>query len=367
MGCKRRTWKRTGGKKLSCLVNILFLTYCVFMLFFFEGMMIPLVGGSGYVPAPPSGPRLGFVNIDYQYEIKTLNRNASWMFDWGDGETTSWLQLETKNTSIVQTHRWNTDGDFTVRIKFKNTMYPTGTWSDPLVVSIFLPTLADFPSEPELLSGTVEGVNGTLYTYAVMATDPHGYRISYRCDFGVGPASNWTSLVSSGGQAVFAHRWETPGNFSVTFQAVNEYELHSAWSSPVFVCIENASPNITWCKDLLVICHSTDFMTYQTDDHIGSFVNTTMGRTSDVRWDGQESYLIDDDMDGKWEYYYTPVTGLLQPIPPPVVLQNEQPLFQIPWLWVFIIMGVVIGVIVTVLVLVKTGYLYLYEEVEENS
>jgi hypothetical protein len=364
MGCKVKTWKCTGEKTLSILVSILFLT--VFMLFFFEGMTTALVEGSGYIPAPPSGPHLGFVNIDYQYEIKTLNRNASWMFDWGDGQTTPWLSLAAENTSIAQTHRWTAEGYYTLRIKFKNIMYPTGVWSDPLIVSISLPTIADYPSDPVLLSGTIEGVNGTLYTYTVKATDPHKYQVRYRCDYGDGPVSNWTSLVSSGGPAVFAHRWVTPGNFSVTFQAVNEYELYSTWSPPVFVRIQNVSLNNTWCKDLLFIGGAADFMTYQTVNHIGSFTNTTRGSSSDVRWDGQGTYSIDDDMDGKWEYEYTPAAGLLQPIPAPTVVKNQQPLAQLPWLWIFIIMGIVIGVIVTVLILVKTGYLYLYEEVVEK-
>ena len=366
MGCKEIKRTGTGGKTLSCPVSILFLTVCAFMLFSFEGMMIPMVEGSGYTPAPPSGPHLGYANIEYQYEIKTVNRNASWMFDWGDGATTPWLSLETTNTSIVQTHRWTDEGNYTVRIKFKNTMYPTGIWSDPLIVSISLPTIDDYPSEPVLLSGTIEGVNGTKYMYTIKATDPHGYRVQYRCDFGEGPISNWTSLVFSGSQSVFAHRWVTPGNFSVRFQALNEYKLHSSWSSPILVSIQNASLNTTWCKDLLVIGDGTDFMTYQADDHIGSFDNTTMGRSSDVRWNGQGTYLIDDDMDGKWEYEYTPTVGLLQPIPSGVVLKNQQESFQLPWLWIFIIMGVVIGVIVIILVLVKTGYLYLYEEVVEK-
>jgi hypothetical protein len=336
------------------------------MLFSLEGMMMPLVEGSGYIPAPPSGPHLGYVNIEYQYEIKTVNRNASWMFDWGDGAITPWLSLETTSTSIIQTHRWTSEGNYTVRIKFKNTMYPTGVWSDPLRVSISFPTIADYPSEPVLLSGTVEGVNGTWYMYTIKATDPHGYRIRYRCDFGDGPFSNWSSLVFSGSQSVFTHRWVAPGNFSVRLQALDEYELHSSWSSPFFVSIQNVSLNTPWCKDLIVISDDTDFMTYQADHSIGSFENTTTGRSSDVHWDGQGTYLIDDDMDGKWEYEYTPALGLVQPIPAAVVVQNQQASFQLPWLWIFIIMGIVIGVIVIILVLVKTGYLYLYEEVVEK-
>jgi hypothetical protein len=366
MGCKGRKQKSSGGKTLSCPVSILFLTVCVFMLFSFEEIMISPVEGSGYTPAPPSGPPLGYVNIEYQYEIKTMNRNASWMFDWGDGETTPWITLENTNKSIIQTHRWTTEGNYTVRIKFKNTMYPTGIWSEPLLVSISFPTKADYPSNPVLLSGTVEGTNGTVYVYTIKATDPHGYRVRYRCDFGDGSVSNWTSLVFSGSSSLLAHRWITPGNFSIKFQTSNEYDLHSSWSSPVVVSIQNASLNSTRCKDLIVIGDATDFMTYETQDYTGSFLNTTTGRSSDVHWDGQATYLIDDDMDGKWEYKYTPEVGLVLPIPPAVVVNNQQASFQLPWLWIFIIMGVVLGVIVVIFVLVKKGYLYLYEEVVEK-
>jgi hypothetical protein len=362
MGCMERKRTRTGRKNLSYPTCILIPVVCVVMLGSIFGIMIPLVGGTGYTPAPPFGPNLGYVNIDYPYQIITINRNASWMFDWGDGETTPWLILENSSTTIVQTHRWTYQGNYTVRIKFKNTMYPDGIWSDPLLVSISYPTITDYPSEPGLRIGTVEGLPGTLYMYTINATDPHGHRVQYRVDFGDGSLSNWTSLVPSGGQSVFAHRWVNPGSYPVIFQACNEFQLHSSWSSPVFITIQNDSANMTSCKDLLVIAGGTDFITYAASNHIGTFTNTTLGGSNDIHWNGEGMYLIDDDMDGKWDYEYMPAAGLLQVIPPVVVVQNQPGMLQLPWLWIFIIVGIVVGVIVTIFVLIKKGYIYFYEE-----
>jgi hypothetical protein len=245
-------------------------------------------------------------------------------------------------------------------------MYPAGIWSVPLVVSISLPTIDDYPLEPVLLLGTVDGVEGTFYTYTTKATEPHGYQVRYRCDFGDRNVSNWTSLGSSASTSVFAHRWATPGNYSVSFEACSEYGLYSPWSSPLQVNIQNASLSNLMLRDLIVIGNGTDFMTYQADNHIGSFTNTTTRLSSGIRWDGQGTYLIDDDMDGKWDFEYTPALGLLQPFSSPVIVANQQILSQLPWLWIFIIMGIIIGVVVTFVVLIKSGYLYLYEEVVEK-
>ncbi len=316
MGCKVRKQKSTGGKTLLLGIGIIVSSMIV--------MMIPIMEAAGYIPAPPSGPRIGYVNFEYQYEITTMNRDASWMFDWGDGGYTSWRTLDDSSTAIAESHRWTNPGNYTVRIKFKNTMYPDGIWSDPMVVSISYPLMADYPTEPTLVCGTVKGLNETLYTYTIQGTDPHGYRLRYRIDFGDGLLSNWTSLVTSGSQSMFTHRWTYPGNYSIIFQATNEYQLNSAWSSPRIIIIQNRSANTTLCKDLLVIGTQTDFITYTADDYLGTFTNTTSGRSSDVRWNGEGTYYIDDDMDGKWEYEYNPASGMLQVIPPAVIAQIQQ-------------------------------------------
>jgi hypothetical protein len=321
---------------------------------------------NSYVPAPPVGSTFGFVNIDYQYEIITMNADSSWMFDWGDGTTSPWLQLGNATTSIIQVHRWTFEGNYTVRLKFKSATYPTGIWSNPLLVSISYATITDFPSEPVLISGTVEGINGSLYTYAIKAIDPHGYRMRYRCDWGDERFSNWTALFSSGSPSTIEHRWDTSGNFSMRFQSINEYGLDSPWSMSVPVVIHNTSETNQTTMNLIVLDGIIDYVTFKTD-HAGTFFNTTTGVSTQIRWDGEGTYFLDDNNDGKWDYKYTPEEGLLEPIPLQVGRLNDQHTsFVFPWLWIFIILGVIAAVIAIVVVLYKTGYLYFYDEVVEK-
>jgi len=368
MGCKEMKPRHTIWKNVQVSVSVLILLFLAIFalssLCFQVTMIIPAQGGA-YVPAPPTGPNNGFVSIDYRYEIITMNDNASWMFDWGDGTTTPWLQLGRSNTSIVQTHHWTAAGDFTVRIKFKNINYLTGIWSDPLLVSITRPQITDYPSEPTLVAGTIKGVMGTTYTYSLKANDPHAYRVQYRCDWGNGTISNSTSLVPSGSPATRNHQWDKPCTYMVRFQTLNEYGLQSVWSSSIHVTIQNTTDSNQTFVDLIVLNGITHNMTYHAD-HTGTFYNTTTGKSSSIYWEGQGTYSLDDDNDGTWDYEYTPSVGLLEPIPPQVVVQKPQALFGIPWLWVFIIIGIIVGVIVTVVVLFKTGYLYMYEEVVEK-
>ena len=59
------------------------------------------------LPSTPLGTTFGYVGIDYEYAIVTLNPDSFWMFDWGDGTNSSWLQLEQNQTSITETHHWD--------------------------------------------------------------------------------------------------------------------------------------------------------------------------------------------------------------------------------------------------------------------
>jgi len=367
MGCKKkkRILEKTKGSLRSVVPLESLLAFVTFFLCL--STWISAADASMYIPASPQGPQHGFVNINYPYEITTMNENASWLFDWGDGTTSNWLRLQNASTSILQTHQWSHEGAYLVKVLFRSSSSSDSIWSDPLMVVIASVTAADFPAKPVLTSGPVEGLNGSMYTYAVTATDPHGNRVRCRCDWGdTKNLSAWTSLGSIGGTVVLTHRWNSSGNYSLRFQSSNEYGLNSSWSTPVSVVIRTPSETNQSVTNLLLVNGITDFLIYH-PDHTGVFLNTTSGASTPIVWRGEGIYYLDDDNDGHWDYSYNPSQGLIEPLASPMATTIKTSQFQVPWLLIFIIVGIVVGVVAILVVLVKTGYLYVYEEVVEKK
>lgn len=354
-----------SGKKNKSITfsEVVVVLYTILMIFFTLLSVLPvnLVKGTSYVPTAPTGSALGFVNIDYDYVIVTMNRDSSWMFDWDDGTTTTWLKLADGQTSITQSHHWDTAGTYQVRTKFKSSMLPDAVSSNPLTVTISTYTNDDLPSVPVLFSGKIQGIVESEYTYSTSANDPHGFKVCYRFDWGDGILSEWTSLVPSGTSSIATYMWQKSGEYSVKIQAKNQYGLESLWSDLIQVTIHNASEDDGVSIDLIVLNGVSHHIVYSSV-HTGTFYNTSSGTSSLIQWNGGGEYLLDDDSDGRWEYLYTPATGSIVPIADQVVLQKN--IFSgLPWLLIFIIIGIISIIITTILVLIKTGYIYMYEEV----
>ncbi len=313
-----------------------------------------------YIPTTPEGTTFGYVGIDYEYAIVTLNPDSFWMFDWGDGTNSSWLQLEQNQTSITETHHWDEVGTYQLHVKYKSDTAPYGVWSEAKIVEISTYGNDDFPYAPILYTGKVQGYNNTLYTYSALTTDPYDQQVCYRFDYGNGTFSEWTPLVPSGTSSYLTFSWEAPGVFVLRTQAKNQYGLESAWSDPVQIIINDKAADTGASIDLLTL----DNITYQivyTSEYEGTFYNPATGQSNDVAWKGGGVFLIDDDSDGRWEYLYIPSIGQIQAYTEPTPTENTIS-FEIPWLIIFIILIIVFGIIGVVLVLLKTGYIYLYEE-----
>jgi len=318
-----------------------------------------------FIPSTPVGTTFGYVGIEYEYAIVTLNPDSFWMFDWGDGTNSSWLQLEQNQTSITETHHWDIVGTYQLHVRYKSDTAPYGVWSDALMVEITTYSNDDFPYTPILYTGKIQGVNSTVYTYSALTTDPYDYQVCYRFDYGNGTFSEWTPYVPSGTSSYLSFAWGTPGVYLLRTQAKNLYGLESGWSDPVQVIITDKSVNTGASIDLLVLNNITYQIIY-TSENEGTFYNPSTGTSSDIQWKDGGVFLIDDDSDGRWEYLYIPSIGQIQANIEPIPSENN--IFGgIPWLIIFIVLIIIFGVVGVVLVLLKTGYLYVYEEVEGDK
>jgi len=68
--------KRYFSFFIRLIFIIIFLSFCTQNVF-----------ASTYIPAAPTGPENGFLEINYEYIIYTISSDAEWLFVWGDGTT----------------------------------------------------------------------------------------------------------------------------------------------------------------------------------------------------------------------------------------------------------------------------------------
>lgn len=351
-----------GKKKkyvvFSAVVIILFLL--VILLPIFTITQGGPVHAITYIPTTPTGSTFGYVDIAYDYVIVTMNQNSSWLFDWGDGNATSWLRLADGQTSITQSYHWGTPGTYQLRVQFKNDRFPEGVWSHPLSVTIASPTSDDFPTVPMMVSGKIQGIIDTQYTYSAAACDPHGCQVSYRFDWGDGNLSAWTAFLAQNIPSVASYSWEKPGEYSLKIQAKNQYGLQSSWSEPIRLTIKNSSDD-GGSIDLVVIKNVSHRIVY-TSSSKGTLYNSSSGKSSPVQWSGGGGFLLDVNSNGRWDYLYVPARGSIEPIQE-IVVPQENLLFGLPWMIIFVIVGIVVSIMAVIVVLVKTGYIYMYEEI----
>jgi hypothetical protein len=337
--------------------------YSFTLLFVFFFTLLPIVCSrtQAFTPTPPVGPTRGYINIDYEFSIVTMNQNASWLFNWGDGSNSSWLNITEGESSIVQTHRWVTAGMYQVILQYKNEFFIQPVSSPPLVVNISNYSLIDIPSRPIIYMGKIQGAIGNQYTYYVRSTDPQDSQLCYRFDAGDAGYTKWTSLIPTGSSCSFSHTWSEAGEYLIRVQARNQYGLESEWSDLIHVIMKNTSNDDERSIDILVLNNCSHHIIF-TSSRNGTFYNSTTGLINSLQWMGGGEYFIDDDIDGSWDYLYAPSIGEIQSIQQHLVLDTNI-FVEIPWLLLFIIVGSIISVLSVVIILVKIGFIYVYEEV----
>lgn len=364
------------NKSLSTAAPSLLVFFILILVFL---LSVPYLNDSAsaaensYIPAAPSGPEFGFLNVEYEYTVYTTSSDSLWMFDWGDGTTSDWKSLTDSTNSITQSRSWNSVGNYQVRVKFKNDFFVDGVWSDSLEVTISKYYEEDVPLTPTTPSGKIVGCTDVECSYSTYTTDLKGDLVQYRFDWGDESISDWTSLTSSDSLSSVSHSWKKIGEYSVRSQARDQYGLISSWSEALPVTIEPDSDGDTLSdtieKQLGSNAHDPTDVTIVTINGMNQYIihvnqtvifyNSTSGNASILNSNSEGNYLIDDNKDARWDYIYDPISGSFG-------TYEEQPSdngfsFVVPW-QILVILGIIVGIILTVFILIKTGVIYLYDE-----
>ena len=91
-------------------------------------------------PEAPTGNETGSPGEIYEYSLRKIKDpdgdRLSYMWDWGDGTSSQWIQAPKTGVYLSAEHNWTEEGTYEVRVKAMDMYGAEGEWSDPLVVSM---------------------------------------------------------------------------------------------------------------------------------------------------------------------------------------------------------------------------------------
>ena len=193
-------------------------------------------------PQQPEGPTSGLVGVDYRYSTKADDPNSGegdelyYLFDWGDGSDSGWLDPKPPGFTMHAEHNWTTNGVFNIRVKVRDGHQEESDWSPSLTVEI----INHPPNKPETPYGETSARVGEECMYGASASDPDGHMMYYLFDFGDGSDSGWLGPFNNNSYGTVRHTWANPGSFEVKIKAKDVYGLESEWSDPLSVNVQKS-------------------------------------------------------------------------------------------------------------------------------
>lgn len=90
-------------------------------------------------PSTPSGPTSGKTGISYTYSSVAIDPESDqihYFFDWDDGTDSEWVGPYNSGDICQESHIWTSQGDYSVKVKVKDSNDAESVWSDPLPISM---------------------------------------------------------------------------------------------------------------------------------------------------------------------------------------------------------------------------------------
>ena len=179
-------------------------------------------------PKKPIGPT--FIELGVEYIFKTSSFDIDedlirYRFDWGDGNLSIWSDYVSSNTTVDFTYYWNYPSSYYIRAMAQDINGTNSDWSPVLNV-----TVSDVNSgEPPVINirlVSFSTANETFIFDGSESYDPDGKIVSYHWDFGDG-YFGFTKICS--------HKYQTPGEYTVTLTVTDENGYSYSKSIPIFI------------------------------------------------------------------------------------------------------------------------------------
>jgi hypothetical protein len=272
-----------------------------------------IAGSTSFTPPSPSGSTSGDINEEIEFTISTTEGGSFWMFDWGDGSFSEWIEVEESDTYVSQTYSWTSYGTYEVSVKKRSVYGIQSLWSSPLVVTISPPGDLDEDGWDNVLEEAY-GTDPENPDDYPLDTDNDGIPDETISEEYIGDADDDGDGLKDTLEMTFGSNSKDETDVdSVIIDSVTYYLIDTN-SDGVF--------NI--------------FLNSEAETH--SLVTVEEGKL-----------LLDIDGDGSTDYSYS--NG---------VLTTYGAGFEIPW--IIIIPTTIILTLVIIFILYKKGVIYLYEE-----
>ncbi len=79
-----------------------------------------------------TGPKEGTAGEDYKYNFSAFdpeNHDVAYKIEWGDGDSTGWLEFVASGTKITLNHTWDAKDDYTIRCKARDIYGEESDWA----------------------------------------------------------------------------------------------------------------------------------------------------------------------------------------------------------------------------------------------
>lgn len=90
-------------------------------------------------PAKPTGKTTGAPGNTYMYTTMTTDPDGDpvyYMWDWGDGNVSGWVGPFASGQKATAQKSWAVKGDYSIKVKARDTNGAESNWSDPLTVTM---------------------------------------------------------------------------------------------------------------------------------------------------------------------------------------------------------------------------------------
>ncbi len=125
--------------------------------------IIPFINNPPLIPEI-EGPTVGNPGVEYDYTFSTTDPELDDIYyyvTWGDGYIEPWIGPFDSGETIVLSHNWSYEGDYTIKAKAKDTYDAEGPWGElqvtmprnkAMIYSLFLRFIEHFPLLERLLN-----------------------------------------------------------------------------------------------------------------------------------------------------------------------------------------------------------------------
>jgi hypothetical protein len=173
-------------------------------------------------PQAPSGPNNGSEHQELTFSAVTTDPEGEsiyYMFDWGNGETSSWIGPLNSGEQGQDSYIWVLAGEYEVKVKAKDINNRESGWSEPLIVII---GENEPPGKPDM-SASFIGTTGKTFKLSISAEDPDAHDVSFFLSWGDGVIDYWLGPYASGEVVEFNHTYTIGGKMNIVAKAKDQH------------------------------------------------------------------------------------------------------------------------------------------------